>query len=101
MTNREWIPPPTIDVAIGIRSDSPRPDEPPITCAACGKVRQSAGAAKVTITDSGTREDMLPLCRDCAQRRNLEIRPRCQVSASKDITRSSRRVRLWLHRTDS
>jgi hypothetical protein len=65
----------TIDTAIALRRGMPAADESPITCAACGKVRQCGGAITVKIVSLSAearrgmqaREDMLPLCAECVR----------------------------------
>jgi hypothetical protein len=63
----------TIDISIAPRADPPRVDENALTCAACGKLGQFAGAAIVKVVPLSAEaragmkphEDMLPLCADC------------------------------------
>jgi hypothetical protein len=63
----------TIDVSLAARADRPHAGEAAITCAACGRMRQFAGAALVKIVPLSVEakqgmqehEEMLPLCADC------------------------------------
>ena len=63
----------TIDVSLAARADQPRAGEDPLICAACGELRQFAGAAIVKIVPLSAeakqgmpeREEMVPLCAEC------------------------------------